>query len=85
MHVGPYGNESDSQNVKELLLKSGFARVDVVQIKPEKTVEDLALEIINGEWGTGHSTRKRLLTQFGWLDYYSYDEIKNKVNELCSE
>lgn len=82
--VGIYDNESEAEDVREWLQKSGFAGARVMEAKPEKTVEELAKEIINGKWGTGHNTRKSLLAQFGWLDFYSYEEIREKVNELCS-
>lgn len=42
-----------------------------------KSVEELAKEVINGQWGNGAERRKRL-TEAG----YDYDAVQSKVNEL---
>ena len=42
-----------------------------------KSVEALAREVINGEWGNGDD-RKRRLQAAG----YDYTAVQNKVNEL---
>jgi LysM repeat protein len=48
---------------------------------PEKTVHELALEVIAGKWGAG-ATRKRRLTEAG----YDYDAVQAEVNRiLCSQ
>ena len=44
---------------------------------PKKSIDDLAIEVINGLWGAGE-TRKKALTQAG----YDYDTIQNRVNEF---
>lgn len=43
----------------------------------EKTIEQLANEVIEGKWGNGEE-RKNRLTSSG----YNYQEIQNKVNEM---
>lgn len=43
----------------------------------EKTVDELALEVINGKWGNGQERYDRL-TEAG----YNYDEIQKRVNEI---
>ena len=44
---------------------------------PKKTVEQIAREVIRGDWGAGEERRKRL-TAAG----YDYDAVQNKVNEI---
>lgn len=46
-------------------------------VKPKKTVNQLANEVIAGKWGVGEE-RKRLLTEAG----YNYNEVQAKVNEI---
>lgn len=46
-------------------------------VKPTKTVEEVAKEVISGKWGTG-ADRKKRLTDAGY-DYY---EVQAKVNEI---
>lgn len=51
-------------------------------LQPEpakKTVDDLAREVICGEWGNGSDRRIRL-TQAG----YDYDAVQNRVNEILT-
>ena len=43
----------------------------------KKTVDELAREVIRGEWGNGSDRRVRL-TQAG----YDYDAVQNRVNEI---
>ena len=45
--------------------------------KPKKTVDQLAREVIAGQWGTGLN-RKNRLTQAG----YDYAAVQKRVNEL---
>lgn len=45
----------------------------------EKTIDELANEVIAGDWGTG-SRRKTLLTNAG----YDYEAIQKRVNEILS-
>lgn len=43
----------------------------------EKTVDELALEVINGKWGNGQERYDRL-TAAG----YNYDDVQKRVNEI---
>ena len=45
-----------------------------------KSVHEIALEVIDGLWGTGEE-RKEKLTDAG----YNYDEVQNEVNKICGE
>ena len=47
--------------------------------KEDKSIDDLAYEVIGGEWGVGED-RKNRLTAAG----YNYEAIQNRVNELLS-
>ena len=53
---------------------NGFAKAGEDK---EKTIDELAREVIAGQWKTG-SERKRLLTEAG----YDYDAVQKRVNEL---
>ena len=48
----------------------------------KKDIEKIALEVIEGKWGTKSTnpTRKELLESAG----YNYEEVQNKVNEILS-
>lgn len=64
----------------------GFARpkyekeVEVVKPTPNKTIEQIAQEVIQGAWGTGQA-RKSALTKAG----YDYNTVQAKVNELLTK
>lgn len=47
-----------------------------------KTLEQIAKEVINGKYGNGHANREKNLKAAGLLDFYTYDQIRAKVNEL---
>ncbi|MBQ1535824.1 MAG: 1,4-beta-N-acetylmuramidase, partial [Ruminococcus sp.] len=62
---------------------NGFSKT-VPTVKPtpapkpaKKTVEQIARDVIAGDWGAGEERRKRL-TAAG----YDYDAVQNKVNEI---
>lgn len=44
---------------------------------PRKSIDELAKEVINGQWGNGED-RKNRLTKAG----YDYNAVQNKVNEI---
>ena len=48
-------------------------------VKPSKSIDDLAKEVINGDWGNG-ADRKNRLTAAG----YDYVKVQARVNELCA-
>lgn len=52
-------------------------RVNELLQKPQKSVTELAKEVIQGKWGNGDERRKKL-TAAG----YNYSEVQKKVNEL---
>ena len=47
--------------------------------EPDKSIEDVAREVIAGEWGNGDD-RKERLTAAG----YDYDEVQDEVNRLLA-
>ena len=67
-------------NAKRCADKFGFKVFDTngTKVYPlEKTIDQLAREVISGKWGNGEE-RKRRLTNAGY-DYYA---IQRRVNEL---
>jgi hypothetical protein len=85
VQVETFSNQKDAQELVQKLKKAGFDSFITVPVStgtPNKTVEQLAKDIITGKYGTGHTTREKKLAEEGWLDYYSYEEIRAKVNEL---
>ena len=54
-------------------MKSNNTSAEVTQ----KSIEELANEVINGKWGVGEDRKKRL-TEAG----YNYDTVQAKVNEI---
>lgn len=64
-------------NLKNLVKKYNLTQYDWKTNKQEKTVEEIAKEVIAGKWGTG-TARKKALTNAG----YNYSEVQKKVNEL---
>lgn len=62
-----------------------------VETKPEeKTVEapavsldEIALAVINGDFGNGHATREANLRKAGLLKRYTYAEVRSRVNAIC--
>lgn len=49
-------------------------------VKPIKSIEEVALEVINGVWGNGED-RKAKLTEAG----YDYAAVQSKVNDLLGK
>ncbi len=59
---------------------NGFAPQNIVpNINKKKSVNEIALEVINGEWGN-YPDRKILLTNAG----YNYEEVRSLVNSLLN-
>lgn len=82
--AGKWGNGSD----RHARLKAAGYDYDAVQNRvneiltgasapAKKTVDELAREVIRGEWGNGSDRRVRL-TQAG----YDYDAVQKRVNEI---
>lgn len=77
-------NNSNGGEVMERRRSSGIRaiirpRYDA-EPDPEKTIEELAREVINGEWGNGVEREKRL-TQAG----YDYNAVQTEVNRLLAD
>lgn len=81
---GEWGNGSD----RRARLESAGYDYDAVQDRvneilqgkpstPKKSIDELAQEVIRGDWGNG-SDRRKALESAG----YDYDAVQNRVNEL---
>lgn len=71
-------NSSTRINPTEYLTKAIYEE-PVQPTEPDKSVDELANEVIAGKWGNGQE-RKDKLTAAG----YDYNAVQNKVNELLS-
>ena len=69
-----YDYNAVQAKVNELLAES--SKPPVI----EKTVDELAKEVLAGKWGSGQD-RKNKLTEAG----YDYDAVQKRVNEMLSE
>lgn len=69
------------KNGNKITITNDIIKVSTVNA-PSKTLEQIAKEVISGKYGNGHSTRQAKLKAAGLLNYYSYEEIRTKVNEL---
>ena len=83
IHVieGNYGNQVKRRKLRiDGRYIRGFVAPDYDRIKVsknDKTIEDIAKEVIAGKWGNGRE-RKERLTAAG----YDYNKVQAKVNEL---
>lgn len=86
VQVGAFSVRSNADRMLEQLNAAGFsgyvtqvetAAKEPEQIKPAKSIEEVAKEVIRGEWGAG-SARKKALTEAG----YDYDAVQLRVNQL---
>lgn len=59
---------------------NGFTKSAETPESPEKSVEELAKEVLENKWGTG-ADRKARLTAAG----YDYEAVQNAVNELLKQ
>ncbi len=84
VEIGPIKGLSNAKETLDKVVKLGF-NAFITEQKEVKSVETLAKEIINGLWGTGHTVRESKLKEAGWLDIYTYEEIRSKVNEICKK
>ena len=67
-----------SKTIISIIEKYGLTKYDSEEEeKPNKTIDDIAREVIAGKWGNG-ATRKKKLTAAG----YNYNTVQKKVNEL---
>lgn len=49
-------------------------------VTPEKSVDEVAKEVINGKWGNGDDRKKKLIAAG-----YDYDKVQDKVNALLKK
>ena len=90
IQTGAYSKKENAEVQLEKVKKAGFdgfittkgGQAVSATKKPTKTLEQLAQDVINGKYGNGHATREAKLKAEGWLEFYTYTEIRNKVNEL---
>lgn len=61
---------------------NGYQKTDIPEPlpEPEKTIEELAQEVLDGKWGNDEERYNRL-TEAG----YDYEAVQNKVNEILAE
>ena len=84
VQVGAFANKDNAENQKQALVDKGFDAF-ITTVTGEavssstvlKSITEIALEVISGDWGNG-TERKEKLTAAG----YDYDEVQAKVNEL---
>ncbi len=85
VQTGAFSKKENATALSDKLKKAGFdtyittnsGTAVSVDTKPQKTVDELAREVINGKWGNG-TDRKNRLTAAG----YDYSAIQKRVNEL---
>lgn len=46
------------------------------------SLDEIAKKVINGDFGNGHATREANLKAAGLLEHYTYQQVRNRVNEL---
>ena len=63
-------NKIDAHHIIEVVC-------DVIQ---KKTIEELALEVLDGKWGSGKTRKERLIAAG-----YDYDAVQKRVNEIIEE
>ena len=83
VQVGSCTSLSSANSLAKKLKTAGFDTCVVteggtsVAVSPEKTIDEIAREVIQGKWGIG-SDRKNRLTKAG----YDYSAVQKRVNEL---
>lgn len=81
--VGSYISSSSASTMVKRLQAAGFgtyvttANGTTVSASAEKSIDEIAREVIQGKWGSG-SSRKERLTKAG----YDYQAVQTRVNEL---
>ena len=77
---GISGNNGDvDMNIlyRDIIEETGGYMQPTPAPTPQKSIDELAQEVINGNWGNGED-RKQRLTEAG----YDYQAVQNKVNEI---
>lgn len=83
VQVGSCTNNSSASSLAKKLKSAGFETCIVtaggisVAVSAEKTIDQIAREVIQGKWGIGYD-RKQRLTKAG----YDYRAVQDRVNEL---
>ena len=84
IQVGAYAKRDNAEAMAEKVRASGFdayiatTGAAAVPTQPKKkSIDEIANEVLKGEWGNGQE-RKNRLTDAG----YNYSEVQNKVNEI---
>lgn len=84
--VGNYKTKSAATTMAKNLKTAGFgdfitsestSNVRPVMVSAQKSIDEIAKEVINGKWGNG-TTRKTKLTKAG----YDYKTVQARVNEI---
>lgn len=85
VQVGAYKGKKNADIMVDKLEAAGFAGYVTtisgtqIPVSTEKTIDEIAQEVIDGKWGSG-SNRKTRLTKAG----YDYEAVQTRVNELLS-
>lgn len=74
------GNTDDAvrERIRDKANVIGYIALDIKE-QPKKSIDTIAREVINGNWGNG-ADRKKRLTAAG----YSYNKVQKRVNEILS-
>lgn len=79
------GNRNNAVSRRVLMVNGRYIRgyavpkYDKEPVKPSKTAQELAQEVIDGKWGVGEDRKKKLAAAG-----YSYAEVQSKVNEMLA-
>ena len=82
---GKWGNNPQR---KQKLEKAGYNYVAIqaevnklvgVKVKPKKSIDAMAREIIAGKHGTGHANRRKSLG----ISIAEYEKVRRRVNQLA--
>jgi hypothetical protein len=80
------GNYKNAVNIRQIDINGKYIRgficprydIEEEPKKGEKSIEEIAKEVIRGLWGNGHNIRRPRLEAAG----YDYEEVKKMVNKL---
>ena len=81
IQVGAYREKANADNTMAKLKASGFDAFITTEssacVSTLKSIDEIAREVIRGDWGNGVSRKKRLISAG-----YDYAAVQAKVNEL---
>lgn len=82
-------SKADAVNWQEELSAKGWSvsmKEELLEKAPPKapvpSLDEIARAVINGDYGNGHTTREANLRAAGMLEHYTYQQIRQRVNEL---